>query len=170
MRTKYWLTTQYPPYRGETELRNRAENSVWIPERRQSAARDLVPGDLVWVYETKTRRIERGKRPYYREGEQGVTVLMQVQKVYGEGGERRPTTYQNGDQVIWVSWADCRVTDSQGFVPMEELNSILRYKPAYNLHGFNGGSGLRPVSPEEHDRIFQLYGGGTTMKSDRTPH
>lgn len=156
----YWLTTQWPPEVGDP----RGHKGVYLRDGRQQAGRDLRPGDIVLIYESRggkepLKLDNRGQlRPVKRQrGGGGIVAIAEVlTKLKDRGG--RPTLYKDGSKIWWRWHTKIRTVSESGFVPMKDVNRVLRYKKRNVLHGFGDlHSGLKKLEEEEYHALHDTF-------------
>lgn len=159
---KYWLTVHWPPRKDKP---GSLGAGVWVPDRREAAGADLVNGDRVLVYESRTGRPEvrispDGTRTIVRciRGREGIVLLGKaLSRLQADDGST-PKRYADGTQIWWRWHAPLGDLSRSGFVPRREVNKVLGYKPGYNFRGFGGRhSGLQKISREQFEELERRF-------------
>ena len=160
---KYWVTTKWP--HSIEDDRDEFHYGVYLPDGRESAAYDMRPNDIVFIYESKNGRIEKrvkddGSFQYIKNhnGKEGIVAIVKVTSKIYEIVDSEPTKYKDGTEIWWRYAVDTDHISSNGFVPRVKLNEVLSYKPRYNLRGFgNMHSGLKEVSKEQGTELIKEF-------------
>jgi hypothetical protein len=158
----YWITTQWPPRVDESE---NVHSGVYLPHGRQDAGRDLKPGDLIFIYESKTGRTKITKDLFgnattikTRNGREGVVCLLRAKTGIMEDFDELESKYTDGSTEWWKWYADTEPIRETGFVPRTKVNAILRYKPNYLLRAFGDEkSGLKKITKEQFTALLSEY-------------
>ena len=124
----YWLTVHWPPLRKKELPMN-----LYLADGRQEAGQAIRPGDLIFIYQTRTGRPRMDAKPY-RLGRQGIVVLVKAETGIQECSEN-PETYKNGT-TLWWKWQAKTSLKEYGFCPPEVVCQVLKYEPHYNFRGF----------------------------------
>lgn len=142
----YWLTTQWPP----TQDSPREHGGVWLRNGKEDAGRNMRPGDLVFIYETKTGRPRKDGLAYWP-GRQGIVVLAEVLDVnLEEGFARSYEVYSDDSELLWKMIAQTQTIDSSNFCRHDDVCDCLRYSRNYFFRGFGRSkSGLRELFEPE---------------------
>lgn len=174
---RYWLTTHWPLRQGDSPA---VSSGVWLPEGREAAGAKLAPGDMVLVYESKSGRTEVRQLPDgllkkipCQTGREGIVFYGRVAADLTTIPGSQPEQYTDGSSIWWRWYAPLTILSQSGFVPRNEVNIALDYKPSYNFRGFGAlHSGLRELSDIEFQDIFTKYHAWNplTLPSCQVPH
>ena len=162
----YWITTHWPPH--EIDFAGSVYCGVWLQEGRQHVATEMKRGDLVFKYESLTGLPRKKVLPdgrtviqRCRRGHMGIIALMEVTGELYQTGET-PQEYTDGSQRSWRYHADAVCKDTDGFVSLVELNTLLGYSEENRLRGFGDAhSGLKRIDKTTFDKIYTLFKQGT---------
>lgn len=160
---KYWLTTQWPNRR--SGRRDAPHSGVWVADNKRDVIAPMRVGDLVWMYESINGRPIIQERAdgevrtiRHHRGRGGIVTLAVVTEEAEEDPEREPETYGDGTSIWWRWHAKTRIVNSAGFIPREEVNELLGYKPNNPLRGFGTqSSGLAEIPAEVHQEILERF-------------
>lgn len=159
----YWLTTHWPPTEDEAWDES-ILGGVYLRNGREQAGRDLAVKDIVLIYQTKTGRAEvgyvRGSRTIFRpvQGKQGIVAIAEVVGNLREIPGSSPSEYVDGSKIWWRWRADTQLVSTNGFVPLRDVNRVLRYSPNYNLRGLGDHkSGLRKLNEGEFLDLVEVF-------------
>lgn len=151
----YWLTTHWPPLEGD-------ESQKWLywvflPDGREQAGEDLRPGDLVFVYESKTGRPLRNQARRYLPGDQGIVALVEAVSPIEEDSGSAREDYADGSTIKW-SWRAKTKVQRTGFLSRQETCRAIGYKENYSMRGFgNLKSGLKKLTSEQFDSLDSVF-------------
>jgi hypothetical protein len=149
---RYWFTTHWPPYDHDgPDILN-----IYIQEQYRHAVDGMGPGDKVFVYEFRSgpnvtneegevihRRLP-GREAVVCEAE--ITTNLHVRPGYV------PEHFE-GRGIRNFRWEALTGRRVHGVVPRKQVNRILGYREGYVYYGFNGGRGIKEISPEEYDEL-----------------
>lgn len=158
---RYWFTTHWPAR--EDEPADRTPYGVWAPDDKLAVIKDLSQGDLVWIYEAKSGPIEEReeegvtRRVRCRRGRMGVIGLVVATEPPQEAAGSRAEQYVGRTGIWWRYHAATRPFNTAGFIPMSEAVLLLGHKPAFNFHGYGGGSGLKEIGLAAHERLLKAF-------------
>lgn len=159
----YWVTTQFPARLDYPK--NSPIEGVYVPDGRELAVVDMEVGDVVFVHESRTGRVETrrllngttysiGCHP----GREGVVAIIKITSHVFEIEGTEPTEYADGSQVWWRYMAESETLNTKGFVPRKSLNEILGYKGSYSLHGFGDyHSGIKRIEETHAQAILRAF-------------
>jgi len=161
----YWLTTHWPPRIDDDP--NDVANGVWLPNGREQAGADLKTGDKILVYQARSGRSERRKTIDGNEivvpcieGREGIIAVCEAQSEIYENEDSEPSIYVDGSEIWWRWHAPLKTLSKSGFVSREIMNSILGYKPNFNLRGFGDfHSGLKKITIDQYFELLKLFRG-----------
>jgi hypothetical protein len=165
--TRYWLTTHWPPRGGDD---GEGHRHVWLPDGRQSAGRDMRPGDKVLIYESKSGRTEITQNANGDEirirclpGKQGIVTVGDIQREMRSDGRNKPTKYVGG-RTVWWRWKALTCNEVEhGFVRRQDVNRILGYSESNPLRGFGDAhSGLKELEKEEYEKLLSAFKRGAS--------
>lgn len=159
-RPNAWMTTQWPA-RTDSEAEH---GSIYLPDGREEAGRDIRPGDMVFIYESGTgptlveTLADRTKRYVpCRRGRQGIvavaTVLTPVTAT-----DSLPEHYV-GHEPLWWRWvAETHEEVTTGFVPVADVRRVLGYSAGYKFRGFGElRSGVKRLAHDQADSLLALF-------------
>ncbi len=157
---KYWLTSHWPPLRGED-----ARAGVWIADGKEAAAEDLRAGDLLLIYETGTGPTELRPRPggsttrsSRKRGGARIIMIAEVDEKLHERRGSKPQEYVGKEPIWWRWFASATVKSSSGFVLLREVNRVFKYSPNYNFRGFGDlNSGLKELDKGEFQALEKMF-------------
>lgn len=149
----FWFTTHYPHPRPDTHPWH-----VYLREEFADVARRFVAGDRVLFFETKYHKPMRDGRRF-PVGRRGVVVAATVAGSFEERhASLAVAEYADGTTANWLWNVPTRDADHDGFVGWEDVNDVLGYRDGYTMRGFGvRGSGVRPVTEDQHDRLLGLF-------------
>ena len=153
---RYWLTTHWPPHK---PIPNDTFN-IHIQDKFKDDLSDLRRGDKALFYEFKSGpnstdaqgniilRRQQGREGIVCEAEliTGLRPRPNYVPEYFEGKGKR--------NFRWQALTDNRLS---GFVARSEVNKALGYKPGYTFMEFNGGRGIKQISPEQFAELHSLF-------------
>ena len=161
---RYWLTTQWP-HTKEVDNPHTPHTDVWLRAGHEDIARELSPGDLVFIYETKYGK-PRADSLGYHEGWQGITDLIKVVEVNTRGFMQSEEEYKDGTSTLWKLVARGRLISS-GFCPRENVCEVLGYSTNYFFLGYGRRgadgkpSGLGLLTDDQYQRLRSCLTRGT---------
>jgi hypothetical protein len=160
---RYWITTHWPCRRDQST--NQPQNGIWVKNENRTVIDRVAPGDLVFLYETKSGRdilrnnadgstTQISRHP----GAEGIVALAEVTRRAFEPENSRPEECANGTKLWWRYYAPTQSVDSSGFISRTELNSVLGYAPANVLRGFGEqNSGLKEISKDVYEQLRSRF-------------
>jgi hypothetical protein len=159
--SRYWLTTHWPPPlgpdRGVPPWRH-----IWLREQKQSAGKNLRPGDKVFIYESAKGRAYESPRPdggtdQYKpgKGRQGIVSVGEVARRLQPDGWQQPHDYGGGETKWWRWKAPTEHHNDKGFVSREHVHAIIGGHP--NLLGLGGGSGLLELTEGKYQQLLTAF-------------
>jgi hypothetical protein len=159
----YWLTTHWP--RPQDTPGSEPYADVWVKHGQWDVIKHLAPGDLVFIYESKSGALPLGENPdgsTYRlpktEGRAGVVALVRVSKCAIELPDSREVPYDNGQLLWWRYRALTEPVNSGACIPREEFLPAIGYNPNWNLHGFGDNhSGVKRLTVEQFTALREMY-------------
>ena len=159
----YWVTTHWP--NSTLYDKDAPHFNVYIPNERESAVEDMEEGDIVYIYESRNGRTEKrtlvdGTIEYFpcHVGKEGIVNISRVINPVYENEGSEPTEYTDGSTIWWRYIAETENISSHGFINRELLNTVLGYKPNFNLRGFGDAhSGVKKISREQAFELNRLY-------------
>lgn len=160
---KYWVTTQWPHSKDEDI--DEIHYGIYIPNGRESSVREMHPGDIVFIYESKTGRIENrhmldGTIEHISryQGKEGIVSIVRVTSDVFENVDSEPTEYTNRTTIWWRYTATTEHITSHGFISREQVNRLLGYESNYNLRGFGDmHSGIKEIARTQGEKLIQLF-------------
>jgi hypothetical protein len=153
---RYWLTTHWPPQKPNPI----DPFHIHIQDRFKKDLKDLQKGDKILFYEFKSgpnvvndrgeilKRRERGREGVVCEADLATDIQPRPNYV--------PERFE-GKGVRNFCWEAFTENRRFGFVPKAEVNRVLRYAAEYTLQGFNGGRGIKEISPEQYAELHALF-------------
>jgi hypothetical protein len=159
----YWITTHWP--RREDESIDEPHEGVWVQDGQQDVIDRVAPGDLVFIYESKTgptvlRQYADGttKRLRCRQGREGIVALVEVTSKAYEPEDSHPEQRTDGSTMWWRYYAPTRSANSAGFLPRLQAARLLEFSDRYPFRGFGDEhSGLKHITEETFNRIRDAY-------------
>jgi len=149
---RYWLTVHWPPLQ---EWRT-PPLGVYLTDGREEAGQDLRPGDLIFIYQTKTGKTRKDAKPY-RLGRQGIVFLVKAAGKIQERSEEEPERFKDGTTRWWKWQADARLKE-YGFCPRQIVCQVLGYDSNYNFRGFGEQhSGLAQLEKTGFDSLYRRF-------------
>jgi len=160
---RYWITTHWPRRRDQST--NQPQNGIWVKNENRTVIDRVAPGDLVFLYETKSGRdILRNNadgsttKVSRHPGAEGIVALAEVTQRAFEPENSRPEEYANGTKLWWRYYAPTQSVDSSGFISRTELNSVLGYAADNVLRGFGEqNSGLKEISEDVYEQLRSCF-------------
>ena len=144
----YWMKTRWPA------LRDRAHepNDIWVDVGKEDAAKEMRPGDSVFIYEIKNGK-PRKDGLKYRLGRMGIVALVEVDDVdLHEGFEQVRVDYvylkPHKNFISYKLIARTRPVDTSRFCCNEDLCDCFGYKRGFHFMGF-GKNGLKKLAEKE---------------------
>ena len=129
---KYWLSVHWPPTVDDAQI----HNGLWLHEETEEAGKDLRPGDLVFIYETKWGRPREDRLGYWL-GRQGIVALFEVVELDLEKGFAwSPEVYTDGNKILWKMVARTRPIETKRFCSHDNVCDCLQYSRNYFFRGF----------------------------------
>lgn len=167
-----WLTTHWPMRVDEPE--HNPHSGVWVISERRDVISQVQPCDHVFIYETKTGKVELRLTANGREvpirrrtGREGIVALVEVTKLADEPKGSKPQKYTDGSTMWWRWHAPTRPINTSGFIPREQVNDILGYDRAYVFRGYGEGkSGLGRLREDQYEQLLKAFT-STTEKKDK---
>ena len=157
---RYWITTHWPPLADS----KREYGGIYIPDGKQAAAADLAPGDRILIYETQSAPAELRHHPDGREewvkhlpGQGGIFAICEARKGIRYNSRSATREYRGGRRIRWCWQGETTLVNASGFVPRSTVNRMLGFSPAYTLHGFGRGSGVREITEEEYLELVEAF-------------
>lgn len=159
----YWLTTHWP--RPQDTPSSEPYSGVWVKDRQWAVIKELAPGDLVFIYESKSGALPLGENPDgstfampKAEGKAAIVALVRVIKRAVELPDSREIPYDNGQLLWWRYRAQTEPVNSGACIPREEFLPVIGYNPNWNLHGFGDNhSGVKRLTVEQFTALRAMY-------------
>src|SRR5579864_3934677 len=99
----YWLTTHWP--RSQDTPASEPYADVWAKNGQRKIMDQLGPGDLVFIYESKSGPLPLGRNPdgsTYKlpkaQGKEGIVALVRVTEPANEPPDSVEAQYDNGQK------------------------------------------------------------------------
>ena len=170
----YWVTTHWPPREDEPAEEG---SGIWLPDGREAPGARIRAGDLVFVYQARSgRTLARTfadgttRRVRCRTGREGVVHLGRVRAPLAADPSSEPEHYSDGTAIWWRWHAPIDIISRSGFVPREQLATILGYKRTYNFRGFGEEhSGLRQLTEAEYAGLLERFRSERPLLLTRPP-
>ena len=167
----YWITTQFPPLEVD-EIE--AHSGIYLPDDRVEAGRNIQPGDMVLIYESKTGRtiVKKyldGTKEYFKSiiGKQGIVSIARVTSRLLRDDNSEATHYTDGSKIWWLWYATTSPVSNNGFVHRTEVNKVLSYKELNPMRGFGDKqSGVKKITKEQFDNLVELFNRKTRNIAD----
>ena len=159
---RYWMTTHWPPRRGE---RSSESPGVWVVNGKEQVIQRVSRNDRIWLYQSQHGRAilrlnadgTSSAWPCIR-GRQGVIALLEVTAPAYAREDQEPETYTDGSSLWWRWYAPTKTVSSAGFVPRPEAARLLGYSERYVFHGFGESqSGLKELDPSVFEAIHRAF-------------
>lgn len=158
----YWITTHWPPRRGEAPSQNTA---VWLPDGREEAGRDVQVRDLVLIYQSRWGRDQlsqsldgRTTRVPTLRGAQGLIAVGRVTAPVHADPSTQRESYADGTSIWWRWRAPLEILNRSGYVSRPEVCLALGYKPNWTMRGFGDRqSGLKRLSLDQFRTLEAAY-------------
>jgi len=159
----YWLTTHWPRPHGTPT--SEPYGDVWVKDGQWNVIRQLTPGDLVFIYESKSGSLPLGhnadgsryqlpKAP----GKAGLVALVRVIEPAAQPQDSVPDLYDNGEVMWWRYRARTEPINSGALVLREEFLPLIGYSANWNLHGFGDNhSGVKRLTAAEFTALREMY-------------
>lgn len=159
----YWITTHWP--RLVNEPTSEPHEGIWVQDGKWDAIKRVAPGDLAFIYESRTGRNVLRRNAAGEEitvprgtGREGVLALVEITAAPNQPDDSQPERYTNGTTAWWRFYAPTRSLNSGGFIPRTDLAALLGYAPNYGFRGFGDlHSGLKEISEDTFNRILQTF-------------
>ena len=159
---RYWIAAQSPPLEGSLD---QEFGRLRLAAGREAAGRELEPGDLVLLYQSRSGRAVRlreadGTQRKVRAmvGRQGVAALAEVMGRLAHHPEIGKTEYVDGTELCWSWSVPTNAFSVNGHVPLSDVNRILGFKPTYNFGGFAyRSSGLREIGARQCWALVEIF-------------
>jgi hypothetical protein len=160
---RYWLTTHYPPLKKDEPKTEKT--GVWVRDGKQDVLGEMQPGDLVFIYESKSGKAVIVKTADGRietvpriQGRGGIIKLAEIKSKATDRGKEGYKYYADGTKTWWRSKADADVINRNGFVERRSLTKILGVSENYVFHGFGDKqSGVKQLSKTEFESIRNAF-------------
>ncbi len=149
---KHWLTMHWPHLKNGT--REHGDCGVWLQKGKEAAAEYLKPGDLVFVYETKTGKPRKDGEEYHH-GRQGIVALARITHIdLKRGFGLSKELYTDGSQTTWKKVAHTCAIRKRRFCHHDDVCQSLGYSTNYFFRGFGiERSGLNKLTASEFKQI-----------------
>jgi len=159
---RYWLTTHWPPRKGEE---NKYCLGIWLKDGKENVGSDINKGDIVLFYELKTGRAERrldskGNKVIVpcNVGKQGIVKIGKIKESLHACADKSIEKYTDGSEAWWRWNAEADLITRSGFVPRIKVSEVLNFKSNYPYKGFGkGNSGLKQISKEQFEKLLGLF-------------
>jgi len=155
----YWLTTHWPRPMGTPASEPHAH--VWVKHGQRDVIRRLAPGDMTFIYESKSGPLPLnpdGSAMQKAPGRAGIVALVRVTEPASQPPDSRRKPYDNGVEMWWRYRALTEPVNSGGFIPREEFLPLIGYRASWNLHGFGDNhSGVKRLTVEQFAALRQMY-------------
>ena len=159
----YWLTTHWP--RPQDTPASIPYADVWVKDGQWNAIKQLTPGDLVFIYESKSGPLPLRRNPdgsTYEapkaNGKAGIVALVRVTEPAKQPPDSVEEQYDNGQKMWWRYRAPTEPVNSGGFIPRERFLPLIGYRASWNLHGFGDNhSGVKRLTAGEFTALRKMY-------------
>jgi len=159
---KYWLTTHWPPRKGEE---NKYGLTIWLKDGQESVGRDISKGDMVLFYESKTGKSETridaaGNKKTFpcHLGKQGIVKIGQVKRPLYAYANKPKEKYTDGTEAWWRWCAPADLITRSGFVSRMQVSQVLKFKLNYPYKGFGEKhSGLKQITKDQFEKLLSLF-------------
>jgi hypothetical protein len=159
----YWITTHWP--RQQDTPSSEPYGDVWVKDGQWDVIKQLVPGDLVFIYESRSGPLPLGHNPdgstYKRpkaQGKEGIVALVSVKERANQPLDRAEAQYDNGQKMWWRFRVSTEPLNSGGFIPRTTFLPVIGQKPTYNLRGFGENhSGVKQLTARQFTTLRKMY-------------
>lgn len=147
----YWLTTQWPPLRTETDW----PRGIYVQTRHRDVLHEVRKGDIVLFYEFKGGPAERRNKKILRR-EQGRQRIVAMAKVASVTPHTRHAHYTGRPVHTWKGYTVTCVTHANG-PPLSSVVSVLGFPGArFRTIGYRG-SGVKSLTTAQFDRLAKPF-------------
>ena len=151
----FWITTHWPPLEGHENVEWRYH--IFLPDGREQAGEELRPGDLIFIYESKTGRPLSNSTRKYIVGREGIVALVEAKSRVVEHNNVTPEEYADGSVICW-KWQARTEVNRMGFCSRIQVCRALGYNRNYTLRGFGDHrSGLKKLTMEQFDSLNEWF-------------
>src|SRR5713226_5673790 len=126
----YWVTTHWPHL--VSDPINKPHEGIWVQDQKWDAIKRIAPGDLAFIYESRTGRNVVGHSATGQQitiprriGREGVIALVEISGPPNQPDHTQREEYTNGSSAWWRFHAPTRSLNSGGFVPRADLAALL---------------------------------------------
>jgi len=159
---KYWLTTHWPPRKGEE---NKYGTGIWLKDGQERFGKDINKGDFLLIYESKTGRVEErfdanGNKIVIscHAGRQGIVEVGKIKTLLYAYPNKPKQKYTDGTEAWWRWHAESSVITKSGFVSRTQINKVLNFKTNYVYKGFGAGhTGLSEITKSQFEELISLF-------------
>jgi hypothetical protein len=138
---------------------------IWVSEKNRHVIERVKPGDLVFIYETRSGPIVLRayidgtiKKAPCRQGRGGVVALVRATQYAQQPEDSQPERYADGSRIWWRYYATTESINSAGFIPQRQFAMLLGHPPNYHFRGYGEkNSGLREIPSALFDNILVLF-------------
>ena len=156
-----WLTTQWPP---RVDSIGTVLSNIYLPDGREAAGADIMPGDTVFIYELGSGRTLVRTHPDgtklavpCRQGRQGVVTVAKV-LTRVTATDDKPEHYADGSTLWWRWKAKTHEEVTTGFVPAADVKRVLEFGGGYKFHGFGRlRSGVKHVTQAQCEALLAIF-------------
>ncbi len=147
---KHWLTTHYPH-----PVPDNHPWHIYLQGKHKGAVEGLTVADQVFFYEYRGQKPIKGSKRKHRIGRQGIVRAARVSGEMKHSDTR--IEYTDGTIANWSWWIPTDDTDTNGFVPLEDLLPVIEYEPGSVLFGFNQGTGVMELCDSQANDLLKLF-------------
>jgi len=156
----YWITTHWPPFLQDKPTLSSPDPQyhyrVYLPDGREEAGQEMMKGDYVFIYESKTGRPLRNGRNYAY-GRQSVIALVRTTSPIQEKSDEEPEEYADGSIICWKWQAETQEQEI-GFCSRVNVCRALGYREGYTFRGFGDKhSGLKKLSKKQYEALLACF-------------
>lgn len=159
----YWLTTHWP--RSQDTPASEPYADVWVKDGQWKIIDRLDPGDLVFIYESKSGPLPLGRNPDgstyalpKAQGKAGIVALVRVIEPATQPPDSVEQRYDSGEVMWWRYRAPTVPVNSGGFIPRVKFLPLMGYSASWNLHGFGDNhSGVKRLTAVEFAGLRKMY-------------
>lgn len=148
---KYWITTHWPPLPDGRDIMN-----VYIQDKHRDAVAGMAAGDRVLIYEFQSgpNLLKRDGTVVRRNGGR-AGIICEAEVATDLVPRPAAETYEQYTDGRAANWAWMATTKNRtlGFLDRSRVNAILGYDLQHRFYGFNGGRGIKELTPEDYAKL-----------------
>ena len=151
---RYWFMTHYPPVPGQRDILN-----VYLQDKHRDAAKDMAPGDRIFIYEfLGGQDLVREGKIIRRETGHGAIVCEAAigTKLCPRDPDDAIEIYTNGKKANWA-WIAATTNRTMGNLGRKQINAIFGYGPGNYFFGFNRGRGIKELDADVYQELLSAF-------------